>query len=278
MNTDIAVAAAIAAALCNGIAAVPQKVSANKAKPIKSLDPSVLVKLLKQTPYLFGVILDVLAGLFTLIAVHSLPLFIVQAVIASGVVITAFIERIVFGRKLPGQIYLATVLVLIGLSMLALASHNENAASVSKSVRLFVGFFPIILLAFGGPFIKSRSKLSATALALLSGIGFGGVSVIGRIVNYPNPIWLVITMPLMYSLAIYAIIGMLFFTAALQRTLATSVNGLMVASQTIFPLSVGILLLGDTARNNLWVLVYAGCIATVAGCMYISFASSRIAR
>jgi drug/metabolite transporter (DMT)-like permease len=278
VNTDIAVAAAIAAALCNGVAAVPQKVSANKAKLIKSLDPSVLVKLLKQSPYLFGIILDILAGFLTLVAVHSLPLFIVQAVIASGVVITAFIERIVFRRKLPGQIYLATVLVLIGLSMLALASHNENAASISSSIQMFVGFFPFVLIILGAPFIKSKSRFSSTALALLSGIGFGGVSVIGRIIIYPNPIWQVITMPLIYSLAAYAVIGMLFFTAALQRTLATSVNGLMVASQTIFPLSVGILLLGDTAKNNLWVLVYSGCLATVAGCMYISFASSKITR
>jgi hypothetical protein len=72
-------------------------------------------------------------------------------------------------------------------------------------------------------------------------------------------------------IAVDGALGMYFFTAALQRTLATIANGIMISAETIVPILAGVLLLGDTARGGLWGLVWAGCALVVAGCGYIAF-------
>ena len=117
-NTNLALAAAVACALCNGIAAIVQKVSADKARSIKGMDVAILARLFTELPYAAGLLLDGLAGFFTLIAVHSLPLFTVQTISASCVVITAYIERIVMHRKMPSHIAYAAFCVVLGLGLL----------------------------------------------------------------------------------------------------------------------------------------------------------------
>jgi drug/metabolite transporter (DMT)-like permease len=276
VQTEFAIAAAVGCALCNGIAAVVQKVSVDKAKAIRHLELAVLVKLAGQLPYAIGVALDFLAGLLTLVAVHSLPLFTVQTIIASSVVITAFIERVFMHQVLPRQIYWATACMLVGLGLLAVATHSEGVAVISSRLTLAIELFPIVLLILAAILLKWRSGLSTALLAIASGIGFGGVSVVGRVITYPHPVWLVIFQPLMWALIVYGVLGLFLFTAALQRTLATSANGLMVAAQTVVPLFVGIFLLGDTARDNLWILLYLGGFAILVGSVVISQASSKM--
>lgn len=272
MYINLAIAAAIACALCNGVAAVVQKVSADKAKSIKGMDIAILARLFTQLPYATGLILDALAGFFTLVAVHSLPLFTVQTISASCVVITAYIERIFMHRKMPSHIAYAAFCVLLGLGLLSLASHAESAPHVSRGLDLGIELFPVVLLLVGGALLKWRAHAATAMLAIVAGVCFGGVSVVGRVISYPTPLWHVAYNPLLWSLTAYGVIGMFLFTAALQRTLATTVNALMVASQTIAPLLVGIFLLGDTAKNDLWIFVYAGCAAVIIGSIIISLA------
>src|SRR6266571_1594145 len=100
MTLWIPLSAAVGCAVCNGVAAVLQKQGADKETRAVSLHVGLLFRLLKKWPYVFGVILDGLAWALTLVAVHSLPLFVVQPVIALSVVVTAIVERTVFGRRL----------------------------------------------------------------------------------------------------------------------------------------------------------------------------------
>lgn len=271
VNTELAVGAAVGCALCNAIAAVLQKTSSDKVTAIRSYNMGVVIRLFQQIPYSVGIVFDLLAGVCTLIAVNRLPLFIVQAIIASCVVLTAFLEQIFLKRKLSRQIYIAAVVVLAGLGLLALASHSEKTATISSSVKDIIIVCPFFLFVVGAAAIKLKKRLGAMVLAILSGAAFGGVSIIGRLLVYPSPIWLVAKNPLIWVLIIFGTIGQYFFTAALQRSLATVVNGVMTSAQTVIPLLVGILLLGDTARNGLWAFVWIGCLLVVSGCSYIAF-------
>jgi drug/metabolite transporter (DMT)-like permease len=263
VNTELAVSAAIGCALCNAFAAILQKVSSDKVGAIKSYNVSVMLRLFRQLPYAAGIVLDLLAGIFTLIAVNRLPLFIVQAIIASCVVLTAFLEQLLLKRKLGRQIYSAAAVALVGLGCLALASHSEKTASVGVPVKDSIVAAPVLLLAVGAIVLKVKSRLSTFVLAGLSGAAFGGVSIIGRLLVYPNPLWMVAKNSLFLALLVYGALGVFFFTTALQRTLATVVNGVMTSAQTLIPLLVGIIFLGDTARNGLWALVWIGCLLVV---------------
>jgi hypothetical protein len=87
--------AAFGCSMCNGTAAVLQKISADKEKNVQSLDTGFLLRLAQDKPYIVGVLLDILGWLFTLYAVQNLPLFLVEAVIASNIIVTAFLERFI---------------------------------------------------------------------------------------------------------------------------------------------------------------------------------------
>jgi drug/metabolite transporter (DMT)-like permease len=270
MNTDYAVAAAIGCSICNAVAAILQKVGSDKVAQIESYDPGVFLKLAKQLPYVGGLILDLLAGVLTLAAVSRLPIFFVQAVIASCVVLTAYMERVFLKRKLHLRTYIASFVVVIGLGVLALASHGESTAVATQSVKDSIVLLPIPLAVVGAAAVKLKGKFSSSLLAALSGIGFGFVSVVGRLLVYPHPIWLIVKDPLLWSLAAYGTLGLFFFTAALQRTLATISNGIMLSTQTLIPTLVGVIYLGDTARNGLWPLVWIGCLLVASSCVFMA--------
>jgi drug/metabolite transporter (DMT)-like permease len=265
-----AVLAAIGCSICNGVAAVLQKISADRVETINRLHFAPILKLFKHSHFIIGIALDLLAGVFILVATHKLPLFLVQSIIATSVLVTALIERLFIGQRLPSRTYKAAGLVIVGLICLSIASHPENVETISRTFKIIIICAPVVMLAMGGLLIKVKTDISSPIMAGLSGIGFGAVSIIGRVLTYPNPIWEVVKNPLVWALVVYSGLALFFFTAALQRTLASNVNAIMVAAETIAPLLVGILLLGDTARHGLWELVAIGCVLVVLGCSYIA--------
>ena len=129
----IAITAAIGCAFCNGIAAVLQKISADKEAQATTLQASLFFKLLQDWPYLIGIALDGMAWVLTLIAVHSLPLFVVQPIVAFGVVVTALVERFAFKRKLSVQSIAAIGVTVLGLLLLATAAAPEALGATEGS-------------------------------------------------------------------------------------------------------------------------------------------------
>lgn len=218
-----------------------------------------------------GLVLDLLAGILTLVAVNVLPLFLVQAVIASCVVMTALLERWFFKRKLRPPTYLAALVVMLGLACVGLAAQTGPATTPGPWLQTALRVSPLALAVLGGVAISLKGRGGYLALGILSGAAFGSVSIIGRVLVYPVPLWHIFINPLIWVIIANGALGMYFFTAALQRTLATIANGVMISAETIVPIVAGVIFLGDTARGGLWPLVWAGCTLVVAGCGYIAF-------
>ena len=259
------VAAAVACAACNGAAAVLQKIGADKEKNVTNLDAGLLWRLFQNKPYAIGVGLDIVGWGLTLFAVQYLPLFLVEAIIAGNIVITALIERFVRGRKLSRTGYAAIGVILIGLIMLALAASPEQAEPVSNILRWSIIASPILLGVVGFFLARGKSRLSTTGLAIVAGLCFGDTSVIGRIFNFSHPLWHTLYSPFIPALIVSGTLGILLFSTALQRAQATVMNATMTASQTLIPAIVGIVYLGDQARNGLWYLVVVGSLLALTG-------------
>src|SRR5262249_31305532 len=91
-------AAALVAALCYGIAAVMQaravgaasrrKASAQRSR-LGNVDPSLVVRMLHQWPFIASLGLDLIGFVAQLVALRQLPLFAAQAIIASNLAVTA---------------------------------------------------------------------------------------------------------------------------------------------------------------------------------------------
>lgn len=275
MDYSIPLLAALAVAIFNGLAAVLQKVSADKHSRVTSFKSTVLFSLLKKGPYLLGSLLDLAAGGLTLLAAHSLPLFLVQALIATSVVFTALFEWAFFHKRITAKKLVAMLVVIAGLALVALATTPHHAKPISETVKTVFILSPLVCLLVGGWALRSKSAVASFSLGALSGVAFGAASILGRVLVYPHPAWHVMANPLVWVLVLYAVLGLFFFTIGLQRASATSVNATMVGFQTVVPTLVGIWLLGDSAKSGLWGFVALGTILVLAGCLYIALGSQR---
>jgi hypothetical protein len=87
MNLALLAAVGIARSYC--LATVLQSVGAKSTTSSRGLDPGLLVGLLRSVPYLVGLALDGAGFLLTVVALQSLPLFVVEAFTAGALAVTA---------------------------------------------------------------------------------------------------------------------------------------------------------------------------------------------
>lgn len=273
MTFLLASSAAVGCATCNGVAAILQKLSADKERKAKSLEVGLMWRLAHDWPYLLGTALDIVAGMLILVAVHSLPLFLVSSIIASSIAITFIIERVLTGRKAQGRLYGAVGLVLIGLITIASAASPETAKPIGSSVRWSIVLAPLFIALIGMFCSRLEGKRGTISIAILSGVAFGGSSISGRALSFSSPVWHTLTNPLLYSFVIYGTLGLLLFSIGLQRSTATKQNTLMTASQTLVPAIVGIAFFGDSVRHGLWWLAFIGVTTTLIGVITIGLSS-----
>lgn len=276
MTFILATGAAAGCAICNGVAAVLQKISADRERAAATLELSLLWRLIHETPYAIGTALDVMAGIFVLIAVHSLPLFLVQSIVASGIVVTFIIEHYITHQRAPYRLYIAIGMVLAGLIVLSATAAPQTARPVSDTIRWSIVFAPFPLALIGALCSRVSGKIGTASLAVVSGIAFGGTSVAGRILLFTPPLWHIVENPLLYAFIAYGGLGLLLFSIGLQRASATALNTMMTASQTIVPALVGILCFGDAVRHGMWFLGIAGVTITLIGTIIVSIVTQHI--
>ncbi|HUD05689.1 MAG TPA: hypothetical protein VMR18_02085 [Candidatus Saccharimonadales bacterium] len=274
-SSFIYISAAFACAACNGIAAVLQKISADKEKNVSSLDMRLLWRLFQKKPYILGVVLDLLGWLFTIFAVQHLPIFLVQAIIASNIVITILVERLFRHKVIKTKSYVAIATILAGLILLGMASSPEKIAPVVSALKWLIVLTPIPVGVAGYVLVRYKSYISTIGLAILGGLAFGGTSIVGRVFRFSQPTWHTIYSPLFFALIASGILGMLLFSIALQRAQAAIINASTTASQTLVPALIGIAFLGDRARNGMWYLVFLGTFLALGGVVFLALGNKN---
>ena len=270
MPFGLALIAAFGCSLCIGVAAVLEKVSADREARVSSLQIGLLLRLLDDWPYVLGLALDGASFLLTIVAVQNLPLFVAEPVIALNVMITALIERLLFERRLRGVAWVAIVGILAGLSLLALSGGPERARTAAAAVRWTVILLPLGVAGIGAVVATRKGHSATIGLGVLDGVAFGGTAVAGRMLVVPHQFWQILLSPLLWAMLAYGLVGLLLFTIALQRSHASVIGASTTAAQSIVPIVVGIAFLGDTPRNGAWAVAVAGMVLTLAGTLAVA--------
>ena len=270
----LSILAAFLAAVSSGVATVLQKISADKAAQAHSLSTSLFFKLLRDWPYLVGIILDLSSWILTLVAVHNLALFIVQPILAFTVVATVLTESLIFHRKPNRQTVIAIVLIIFGLLLLGITAAQETVSSYSNVLKLIVVISPLFMAILGSIFAKTTSRVSTIKLSTKSGLAFGGATVAGRMMIIKTPYWHSLFDPLFLAMAAYGVLAILLLTMAIQRQFASVVMAIIISSETIVSVIIGLLFLGDSPRHGLWAVMAIGGAIAVIGCLIISVKKS----
>lgn len=271
MGTTLAYAAAFLCSASFGLASVLEQIGTRRVKKIGSLKATGLLSLFRQFPYLAGLGLDGVGFVLFVVAAHALPLFFVQTVDTASILITAIAARYILKVHLVAKEYKLIALLVVGLLLLAYVSAPETATRVSPSFRygLLAAVIPIAVLSLMG---NRRRAGQPMLLAFLSGLNFSGLALISRIIPDTPRLSLLLD-PLLYALAIYGLLGMLFFTMAIQAGSVTKVYTTTFVAETVIPALLGIVFLGDAPRKGMWVTMVVGFAITVASS--IALASSK---
>ena len=268
---------ALGAALTTGIASVLQGLAARRANAARSDEsPTESVGRLVFSPlYLSGIALDALGFGCTVVALHWLPLFLVQCAAASSVGVTALVGRRVLGTVLGRPSVVALSTLGFGLVLLASGAKAEEATALGRSAQwwLVIATGPVVVA--GGIALQRAVRGSGSAhaggmLAAIAGVSFAGTGVASRVLSDAHSVRAVLIAPATYALAIFGVAGMAFFAAALQRTPVTIATAALFGVETLAASAVGLLALGDSTRDGFVVPSALGFVVTLASALFLA--------
>ncbi|RJK95437.1 hypothetical protein [Vallicoccus soli] len=239
--------AAVLAAVGYGLAAVLQAVASRRVEAAEGVDPRLLLRLLSQPAFVAAVVLNLTGYALHVVALRTLPLFLVQAVIAASVAVTALLAGPVLGTPLDRAGRWSVGAVALGLVVLTLASGAADEAEVPLQGRWALVGGAIAVALLGAAAGRVGGRRGAAVLGLCAGLGYAVVGVGSRAVPDLSPGALV-TDPAAYAVVGAGVVAYLLYSTALQRGAVMTATGPMVVAQTVVPALVGVLLLGDGIR------------------------------
>jgi drug/metabolite transporter (DMT)-like permease len=264
--TALALVAALGSAVAFGIAAVLQGLATDRAEDAGGLDPRLLLRLARQPVFLAALALNLVGFGLHFAALQSLPLFLVQAVIAASVAVTAVLSVRVFRTPLRRGQWVAVAVAVAGLALLAPSAESGEATAPTTGERVALLAVVLGTVAAGALAGRLPGVAGGVVLALLGGVGFGVVAVSARLLPTLAPPG-VLREPLTYLLLQAGVVAFLLYSTAMQRGSVTTATAANVVTQTAVPALVGVVLLGDRVRDGWGPVALVGFALALAGAL-----------
>ena len=273
----VGLACALGSSLCYGLGSVLQAIAAANADAAARLDPRLLLRLVSSWRYLVGLALDGAGFVLSLVAVRSLPLYVVQAVVASFLAVTAVVGALFLGTRLRTVEWVAVAMVVLGLAMVSISAAPQSARAPDAIVEWLVlaGAVALTLVAF--PLARLSGARGAWVLGTVAGLAFGVVAVAARALSSSTArgdvvpsVHVLATAPTSYALLVAALLALTTYATALQRGSVVQATAPLVVGETVLPAVVGLTLLGDHPRPGLGVAATAGFSLAVVAALLLS--------
>jgi drug/metabolite transporter (DMT)-like permease len=271
----VSLIAAIVAAVFYGVASVMQAIAVRAAsrKPADAaaggVDPGLVVRMLHQWRFVVSICLDALGFLAQLVALHRLPLFAVQAFVASNLAVTAVVASWVIGVNLSWREWSAALGVVAGVGLLGSSAGAEGAAQVGAVFKLALIVAVAGLAVIGLAAAKLNEPFRTTALGLVAGFGFGLLGIAARVLVGFGPLQLARD-PAAYAIAAAGIVSFMFYATALEGGSVTVATSAVVLAETVPPAIIGVIFLGDQTRHGLAVVAWGGFFLAVASAVILA--------
>ncbi|OZF39591.1 hypothetical protein [Rhodococcus sp. 14-2483-1-2] len=259
---------AVVAAICYGVGSILQAAAARGTAQVEGLDPRLLVRLLRSWKYLLGVGLDGLGFLLGLVAVRSLPLFVVQSIVASFLAITAILGAIFLKMPLSRRDKVGIAVVVIGLVLVGSSAAEDAEVAVSAAETWGVLIATVVLVVLAIPAGRLNGAAGATAMGAVAGLAFGATAVAARML--PDDLAAIPASPATWALVLGGVTALLTYSVALQRGTVTQATAPVVVGETIAPAIVGLTLLGDAPRPGWGIVAAIGFVMAVAGAVSLA--------
>ena len=261
-------ALAILASICSGLGSATEAFGVRRAHA-RRRQPGILPPLLREPLYFGGLAVDLLGFAFTIVALQLLPLFLVQAIVASSVAVTAIVV-VATGRPLgrPGWIALSSS--VFGLVLLSFSAVSGDVPALASIWHWLLLGMALPLAALGALGLRIENSWSAPVLAFAAGLAFTCVAVSARGLDIPDPAWRLLLQPSLWAIVVDGILGTALFALALERGRVTVVAAITFTTNTVLPAAIGILVLGDRVRSGYVPVAAAGFVMAVGGAISLA--------
>jgi drug/metabolite transporter (DMT)-like permease len=272
--------AAVASAFCYGIASVIQAMAVRAAsrRPARiregdpaagRVDPVLLVRMLGQWRFIASICIDLLGFVAQLVALHRLPLFAVQAVIAANLAVTAVFAAWLIGVKLGWREWLAVGGVVAGVGLLGSSAGAQGAATVGWEFQIALMATLAGIASVGVAAARLSGRVRTLALGATAGLGFAVLAVAARTLPGFSPAQLARS-PASYTLLAAGIVSFLIYASALEGGSVTVATAAVVLTETVPPAIVGVIFLGDSTRHGLAGLAAVGFVLAVTSAVALA--------
>jgi drug/metabolite transporter (DMT)-like permease len=268
---------AFGAAICYGLGSVLQALAARQAPTAEGLDPRLMLRLLGNWRYLVGVGLDLLGFLLSIAAVRSLPLFVVQSIVASFLAITAILGAIMLSMPLTRTDKIGLTVVIGGLVLVGMSAAEDHAVDVNDAEQWGVLIVTAALGLLAIPAGRLSGVTGAATLGAIAGLAFGATSVAARMLpgdlsldNIFHELGDLLANPATYALIVAGAVAMMAYSTALQRGSVTQATAPLVVGETVAPALVGVIMLGDRPREGWEWVAAAGFLLAVGGALSLA--------
>lgn len=256
---SLSIFAALAAAAGYGGGSVVQAMASNQAAGFK---------VFRRPAYAVGTGITLIAWVFSLVALKYLPLITVQTVLASALVVTVMLDRVVFGTRLRRIDVVAAFAVTGALALTALGTGAQSRAATPS----WFGFSMLVLLiALLAATVLTYRRANSSVQAVLSGLASAGLAMCARAAHGASGGWIEFLLTPMAWLTIgFAILSSVTFSRAVERGTVGPARALVGVTQVVVPGLVGITVLGDTVRDGWGMTTLFAVLVALVGCAILA--------
>ncbi len=267
----IAVGSTLAAVLLYGVGAVYQQIGAKQVPEQTEFNVLIMAQLLRQPYYAVGIICGLVGWALSLIALRSLPLFLVQSALAASVAVTAVYAGYHYHVKLPVSDRLAIGGLVVGIAALTAAALPGPARPTDPNFITGLTLAPIAIGLAASVVLGSLKKHQGPrALAAIAGICFSGAALGARAITLPSHLALLAASPLAWAVLAYTVVGAITFAGSLQRGSAANTAAVSHAGEISIPTILGITFLGEGVRPGFWPAIVIGCLVIIMSVRQLS--------
>ena len=263
---------ALTAALCFGVAMVLQAMGASRHKATPGEGVVGTAKAMLNIPFAAGLLLDAFGFVAQLIALRTLPLYVVQAALAGALAVTAVLGAALLRLRLGRGEWLGVAGVCVGLAVLGATAGAEGHKQPSEAFHWLLLAAVAVIAVLGAVAWRLPEPRRAAVMGSLCGLGFGVVGLAVRVLPTVHGLDLV---PLLSEPATYALlagggVSFVLMTEGVRGGRVTTATASMVLGETALPAVLGVVLLGDGTRPGLLPLAVAGFALAVAGALALA--------
>jgi drug/metabolite transporter (DMT)-like permease len=270
-------ACAAGTSLCYGVGSVLQSAAAVRTEPVSGLDPRLMLALVRTWRYPLGLALDGAGFALSLVALRSLPVYVVQAVVSSCLAVTAVAGVAVLGLRMRRLEVAAVVVVVLGLTLVGFSAAPQPANVVSTRAQWLVLAAAVALVIASLPLARVSGRAGGWVLGAAGGLAFGVVAVAARALSasvargpLSADVHVLIRAPALYAMLVAAPLALIAYATALQRGTVVEATAPLVVGETVLPALVGLVLLGDHARSGWGAFAVLGFLLAVGGSLLLA--------